>query len=624
MKYLQEKPCCRLKQRSSFWTISLLLVITFWLPTSAQACVQESDEAQAKIHQLIEQLGSEKFSQREAARSELKKLGFAAFDQIFGAQQHEDLEVRLSAKQLLAAIEIPWVDDTFSEEAQIVMHNFSAQLNDEKRTRTFRLKSLPPREAVMLLVRVARYDMDEKTSKRAALMLMQLKAEGIPPAEIGMLIQGMVKSSPRTAAQWLAAYADMLQDNDDLAARDRMNDYVTSEIEQLRTFRNKTETDSAIAQDLMRWQAFHELQMGRKESAFAIFRDLLTLSEGDSDELEKTAFWLLEHQGWELIVEMHKRYPITFASTPSLMYYLAQAELKSGHEELAQQYADQALTSSPKDGRSHLFVAMNLQERGLKKWAESEYRKSIELTPVIDVIHFSACSMLSEMLFDTGRAQHAADVLAELAALIKSDREARLRIESDFNRDPNALISRFHYFSAQSLLGKGDIEKSKQQLEEGISHEPTDADILIAMYRLPDQDEAWQDRTVQQINVAAGKFRDDIKFWQQELVENNNDAAQTEAKRQLAMANNQFAWLVCNTVGDYEEAIRCSHRSLELRPETGSYLDTLGHCYYAVDDFVNAVKYQKQAVELEPYEEIIGRKYKVFQRALAAGAKVDE
>ena len=62
--------------------------------------------------------------------------------------------------------------------------------------------------------------------------------------------------------------------------------------------------------------------------------------------------------------------------------------------------------------------------------------------------------------------------------------------------------------------------------------------------------------------------------------------------------------------------MRLSHRSLELKPETGSYYDTLAHCYYAKKDYANAVKYQNLAVKLDPHTQQIQRQAKVFQKAL--------
>jgi len=73
---------------------------------------------------------------------------------------------------------------------------------------------------------------------------------------------------------------------------------------------------------------------------------------------------------------------------------------------------------------------------------------------------------------------------------------------------------------------------------------------------------------------------------------------------------------VANTEGDYDEALRSSQRSLELRPETAGYLDTLGRCYFAKGDYKNAVFHQSRAVELEPHSQQIRRQLELFQKAL--------
>jgi tetratricopeptide (TPR) repeat protein len=80
--------------------------------------------------------------------------------------------------------------------------------------------------------------------------------------------------------------------------------------------------------------------------------------------------------------------------------------------------------------------------------------------------------------------------------------------------------------------------------------------------------------------------------------------------------NNQYAWLISNTEGDYQLALRCSQRSLELQPNFSTYLDTLGRCYYAVGDYENAVKYQRRAVELEPFAMSLKRQLQLFEAAL--------
>jgi tetratricopeptide (TPR) repeat protein len=82
-------------------------------------------------------------------------------------------------------------------------------------------------------------------------------------------------------------------------------------------------------------------------------------------------------------------------------------------------------------------------------------------------------------------------------------------------------------------------------------------------------------------------------------------------------AYNQLAWLVSNTEGDQNEAVRCSLRSLELLPTAAGYMDTLGRCYYALGDYAKAVHHQSRAVRLEPHSAQMQRQLELFRQALA-------
>ena len=115
---------------------------------------------------------------------------------------------------------------------------------------------------------------------------------------------------------------------------------------------------------------------------------------------------------------------------------------------------------------------------------------------------------------------------------------------------------------------------------------------------------------------AAEDFRRQIK----ELQDRVNNAQPGEdralASFQLALMNNQLAWLVANTDGDADEAIRCSLQSLALLENRSGFLDTLGRCYYAKGDFANAVKFQTRAVAQEPHSPAMVAQLELFQKAL--------
>jgi tetratricopeptide (TPR) repeat protein len=137
---------------------------------------------------------------------------------------------------------------------------------------------------------------------------------------------------------------------------------------------------------------------------------------------------------------------------------------------------------------------------------------------------------------------------------------------------------------------------------------------------LQDADDGWRADTRQRIGKLSQKFEHDI-------AESPNDP----------ITYNQLAWLIANTEGDYEKAVRYSRRSLELlgaandyletAARRASFLDTLGRCYYAVGDYEQAVKNQREAVQLIPHMQVMQRQLKLFEAALAkkgAGSNHDD
>ena len=84
---------------------------------------------------------------------------------------------------------------------------------------------------------------------------------------------------------------------------------------------------------------------------------------------------------------------------------------------------------------------------------------------------------------------------------------------------------------------------------------------------------------------------------------------------------NELAWLVGNTGGDLDEALRAAEKSLQLGPNHSAYLDTLAHVYFAKGDLANAVKYQTMAMEREPHSGLLVVELKRFRAALETKTK---
>ena len=257
-----------------------------------------------------------------------------------------------------------------------------------------------------------------------------------------------------------------------------------------------------------------------------------------------------------------------------------------------------------------------MQHDGLFESAELEYRhvaKAMESEPLEAI---RSKFYLSEMLHDLRKDQAAGDVLKEIVEPVEASQDIRTLVETELGRDVGSTKSRLFFFYAEHEAQQGNTARQRELLLEGYQHDPRDADLLIAMYRVPQADEAWTRETRERINTAAEEYRRQIK----ELQDRVNDARRVEdralASFQLALMNNQLAWLAANTNGDADEAIKCSLQSLALLEDRSGFLDTLGRCYYAKGDFANAVKFQTRAVALEPHSPAMVAQLELFQKAL--------
>jgi tetratricopeptide (TPR) repeat protein len=72
-----------------------------------------------------------------------------------------------------------------------------------------------------------------------------------------------------------------------------------------------------------------------------------------------------------------------------------------------------------------------------------------------------------------------------------------------------------------------------------------------------------------------------------------------------AAAMNFIGYLLAQRGRNYEEAERLVRRALELRPDTGSFLDSLGWIHFQRGDYPRAVDALERAAELEPDEPVI-------------------
>jgi tetratricopeptide (TPR) repeat protein len=611
-------------------TIAVLLLAVSLSASARAADDAERRQAQldARIAELIEQLGSTEFPVREKATRELIQIGLPAFDALHLAQNHKDLEIGLRARYLVGSAQVAWTKDDDPPEVKSILKGYGQESEDERRTRIQRLSLLENRLGWTALCRLARYERDERLSKQAALAIITQEElpEAKQVAEVAKSLQTGAGESRRQASQWLRAYARWLSEPETIVSE--WNRLVNDEFELIN---EKERTNPEVVIALGRWHAQTLNRLGHAAETKAMVKRLASVvdrADRSPASLIDHVAWLGHSEMWKFVVDSYQQNSARFDESETLLYHLAEAQRKLGDAADADKTAARARDFKTTSAE-HIQAARELTRRGLFDWAEAEFQVVLLSEDIVTPANVEARRLLAEMLHDQEKDLAAGNALEAISDSLekldvdqfgkKQPNPMRQMLEG-IGYDPGGMMSRMNYFYALSHLQKGEKDKAVARLKQGIAKDPEDADVLIALYRLPDQTAEQKVETRQLIRQAAESFRESITTSSRNLaqIQAQLQGAQIpnlEAyKRQVAMAHNQFAWLVANTEGDYEAAVASSHESLKLRPGEAAYLDTLGSCYYATGDLPNAIKYQAEAVRKDPHSGQMQRMLAKFKR----------
>ena len=510
---------------------------------------------------------------------------------------------------------VRWFHESDSPEVVKILRGYGDLPNDERRNRMEQLAKLSERQGIPALSRLARYETIDILSKYAALKVMeqpQISDETVR-RDLARSIDAIMGNSKRAAANWLRVFAKTLLDP--AAALPEWDALTRAEQETMDKHPEKTSPD--LVRDLYRWQVELLKRQGKDQEVIEVIRRTFSLLNGTPEQVKELVQWLIHAQKYEFVLEVSQKFDSMFAQSSELLYRLAETQLKLGRSEEAQATAERALNLNPDNLEEHRLVGIKLQDLGLHDWAQREYRHIIKTAPGGSVLDFGARFLLSELMHDQLREQEAADTLRPICDLMDKDESAKETC-GRARRDPDGVYARMHYFYACALAEQQKFAEVETRLDQAIAKDPTDADALIALYRLPGQSDERKAKTKSLIDRTLVVFRQQLEQYKMAADGAPSGELQNTYNEGVARECNQIAWLIGNTYGDFGEAVRLSQRSLELRPDYPGYLDTLGRCYYAAGDLDNAVKSQSQAVKLDPNSGQMRRQLEFFQKERAA------
>ncbi|MGE0761242.1 MAG: hypothetical protein AB7O38_29790, partial [Pirellulaceae bacterium] len=590
------------------------------------------------VAQLIEQLGDPQYHTREKAQEELQRVGMEAFDALLAAQEHADVEIAMRSRYLVRSMSVEWTKDADPAEVKQLFRDYGNRDRDERATRAQHFAALPDAAGIDALCRIMRFDVDRVLSKEAAVLILNSAwpEDAAERARRAQRIREEVAGSTRKGADWLRLYARSLETPAETESE--WGQAIRSELNQLA--RQPQDSDRKLTTDLIRWHTRLLLRLDRRDDALVSIRRTIDLLGEGKAELYEMLDWCIENGLHATADELAARFPMEFGDDPKLLYLLAESQLNRGDRGAADMTADRARALAPGLDKLnyHLTLASFLQRRLRMDWAEQELRLVVERTavrapgggktggsnevppaePGVPPSYHECFGPsrwgLSELLFDTQRELEAAEMAKSLI-----DVAGKTPAVLEFLQDPELghLQGYMHYYYAQHYAKTGDRAKQREYARKAIQDWPENPDFIIAMYRVPDVDEAWQKDVRDRIERFSGEMLKEIRVYEMVMQQPMNEEERSRNGEALAGRLNEFAWLISNTEGDKQEALKASKRSLELRPNSYAYLDTLGRCYYSVGDFENAVRAQKRAVQLMPSMMVMQRQLQLFEQALA-------
>lgn len=585
-----------------------------------------------RVAALIDQLGSRHFVTRREAERQLLEIGMKAFDQIDAAVHHPDPEISASCRYLISELTVRWTRRDDPPQVKSTLEHYAHREEAERLGVVYRLGARNDAWAVAPLCRICRYDSSPIVSRQAAIELLRAdRFETGYDANVAAHLREQIGVSVRPSSEWVRLLAMQLEDP-----------HRAAELWPAAIDRAMAETDDSLDEqihamqlgELLRNLARIELQVEDRPGFVEVIDRIMATSDRTAiSELERLFDWDEVAADDKLVDLLLVRYQPSLAESKEGLYLMARMRARQNQQELAEELAEQAFAKAEVLGggaEGRVEIGVDLIGEGHVEWGRRELYAAIDETPAGSNVHSEAAEALGRSLHDEQMDQQAAEVLGKFIAALNSDAD----LAKDYNRRVRTtgrgvrralsplpmLESSQHYYQACYLKSIGDKQGEWESLKDALRLYEENADILIAMYHASDDNPEHRKQVMEGIHERCRTLEQEI---------NDLPGAGT-AYDEWSNAYNEWAWLVSNTEGDFDKAVRYSHKSLEMfhryitdkpgltKEDSAGLLDTLGRCYFSAGDIDSAIKFQTLAVEYDPHVKVLQRQLDEFKAAKAA------
>ncbi len=603
---------------------------------------QTGERTKQEIAEWVRRLGDREYRMRERAERQLREFGLLALEQLQAAEDDEDVEIRLRSRYLIAELRGRMISEVVPPELKNDMEGYERREFRVRQAILNKVIHANVENKLALLARLARFEESDLLAREAALAVLSTDLDSVAGWEANQRdIELAIGFSERVPVQWIRAFASSYQE---LApATDLLATYIAAEASFLETSSGKTQPSV-----LDRLKRIHVDLLLKAQKRSEAYRAMAELDPGTTpSSVLLLVDWMMERDAWPAVALLAEKHADRFAGDALLKYRLAEATLLGGDAGEAEKIASRAfelagagisahlrsyqgifyrlrlnepLVNESRDIVTRLAVASLLDDdRGQFDWAEREYRAALK-NPIRDDVEFAVYESLSTMLHDRERDGEAAEVLQQLMRQVDTIPAVKAIVAQEGQpgdlSDEVRLRSQMHFYAGQAAVVNQQYEKAMAEFLQGMQVQRRNADLLIAMYRQPEPTPEFRATTLEAIREVTKEISDELAAKRIEIDETPNETDRRMLEFDVAHLENEFAWLVGNTEGDIDEAIRSSLHSLEIRPDDFGLQDTLARCYFRKGELELALQYQTMAAAAAPHEGQIIRQLELFEQAV--------
>ena len=619
----------------------------------AKPTTEKTTENSDQISQLIEQLGSTSYAEREQAETKLLEFHMEAFEPLIKARTHKDPEIAARARYLVRKIQVNLVTPNDSPKVAALMQNIFSLDRQNQESHIAKLAMLPNGEGLPALCRLIRFSESETSAKSAAVGIIQSRlynekeaakmeasiSSGYPgraysitaTQRLNLLqpyktlsseeetlgkplgqkerdeVRRLLNSCHRPAVEFVFAwfnFADAKTDAEKKAAYNKWDKVCQQEENLLNS--NPAVVAPAIFSFLLKMQMDKavELKLSEETQIDLVRRQLKRTHFWNRAQYKEIIDRLIAEKVWkpadislsEFGTVMTQAYNQDIL--PRFFCLLIRenkndAEKKKLGNELFELYEKSFQSTGTAKAAFHFQIMMVLIEEGLYDLAIEQHESAIKVEnlPQTKAPERLLCWHSFQAVIDMQEGLEQFDLAAKTA----DEMLKRLESLNEKQKERNEVESLIKKTKSHCAYYRAMVEKKK-------GNEAAYRDLLEKALNL----DCESGRTLIEcynlpVTPKTKAFHDQIVTQIQKTVATLTQEA--KAGRDREVRANWAAWLVANTEGDLDSVIDLLESvSSRYASENSGILDTLALCYSKKGDLEKAISLQRQAVELAPYD----------------------